>query len=129
MIETGKRFSAGQGSLTIEEAAHEWNVPMRLLREAIESLCDAGFLSACATEPVSYQPARPLAKIRAGDIVTVLREEGEEPSLFRQDEQFKSVFDELSRHDDDFAGATLAELIESVNAAEVSREPSEPLNA
>ena len=129
MIETGRRFSTGQDSLTLEEAAQEWNVPMRLLRETFESLIDAGFLSACATEPVSYQPARPLDKIRAGDIITVLRDVGEEPSLFRQDEQFMPVIEELARHDDDFGGATIAELIESLDASGISREPSEPLNA
>ena len=129
MIETGRRFSMGENKLTLEEAAQEWNVPMRLLRETFESLIDAGYLSACATEPVSYQPARPLDKVRAGDIITVLREVGEEPSLFRQDEQFKSVFDELARHDSNFGGATIAELIESLDASDVSREPSEPLNA
>ena len=129
MIETGRRFSTGQDSLTLEGAAQEWNVPMRLLRETFESLIDAGFLSACATEPVSYQPARPLDKIRAGDIITVLRDVGEEPSLFRQDEQFMPVIEELARHDDDFGGATIAELIESLDASGISREPSEPLNA
>ena len=129
MIETGRRFSIGQSSLTLEEAAHDWNVPMRLLRETFESLIDAGYLSACATEPVSYQPARPLDKVRAGDIVAVLREVGEEPSLFRQDEQFKSVIEELNRHDDDFGGATIADLIESLGASGVSHETSEPLNA
>ena len=129
MIETGRRFSVGQSSLTLEEAAHDWNVPMRLLRETFESLIDAGYLSACATEPVSYQPARPLDKVRAGDIVAVLREVGEEPSLFRQDEQFKSVIEELNRHDDDFGGATIADLIESLGASDVSHETSEPLNA
>ncbi len=129
MIETGRRFSIGQSSLTLEEAAQEWNVPMRLLRETFECLIDAGFLSACATEPISYQPARPLDKVRAGDIITVLREVGEEPSLFRQDEQFKPVFDELARHDGNFGDATIADLIEGLDVSDVSHEPSEPLNA
>jgi len=57
----------------------------------------------------------------------VLREVGEEPSLFRQDEQFKSVIEELNRHDGDFGGATIADLIESLGASDVSHEPSESL--
>ena len=128
MIEVGLRFSKGQKGLVIEDAAREWNVPMPLLRETLESLVDKGYISACATEPVTYQPGRPLSSIRAGDVVSVLREEGEEPSLFRQDEQFASVFDELSRHDNDFGGASIADLVEGMESSDVSSEPSQPLS-
>ena len=129
MLEVGRRFSEGREGLELEKAAQEWNVPVRLLRDAVESLVEAGYISTRATEPVSYQPARPLDKIRAGDVIGILRDAGEEPSLFRKDDRFKSIFEELARHEDDFGGASISDLIAGLDEVEVSNAPTESLNA
>lgn len=130
MIEVGYRFEKGLPELTVEDAARRWNVPMRLLADVLEALSDAGLLAPRATEPAQYQPARPLDRIRAGDVIHVLREEGTEPSRFRDDERFRRMFNELDRHDGAFGGATLEQLVESYEPAlDDARHESEPAHA
>ncbi|MFP6581828.1 MAG: YhjD/YihY/BrkB family envelope integrity protein [Candidatus Hydrogenedentota bacterium] len=114
MIELGRRFQESAPSLQPEAAALEWNVPSRLVRETLERLEESGFIAECATDPVSYQPARPLDKITAGDILQSLHERGEDPSLFLQDEAFKPLYDEFLRPTDGVHRTTIAELIKRV---------------
>ncbi len=129
MVEIGYRFDRGLPGLTVEDAAREWNVPMRLIAGDIESLVLAGLVAARATEPIEYQPARPLERISTRDIIHTLRRSGTEPSRFREDPRFRKMFDELERATGDFAGATLADLVEGHAAAlETSSEPARSRN-
>lgn len=111
MVDIGYRFDRGKPGLTVEEAAREWNVPMRLLSAVLESLTAAGLIAPRATEPVEYQPARPLDRIMARDVLRTLRHAGTDPSRFRQDPRFRRMFDELERATGEFAGATLEDLV------------------
>ncbi len=127
MIEIGHRFSEGRPGFTAEEGSAAWNVPLRLLNDVLDALADAGLLAARATDPVEYQPARALGRISAGEVLRALREAGMEPSRFRSDSRFGKIFEELGRTDRAFAGATLAELVEShaaTLAAAPARRPS-----
>lgn len=120
MIELGRRFQNSAPSLQPEAAALEWNVPSRLVRETLERLEESGFIAECATDPVSYQPARPLDKITAGDILQSLHERGEDPSLFLHDEAFKPLYDEFLRPTDGVHRTTIADLIKRVAEQEES---------
>ncbi len=91
MIEAARRFDLGLPGLTLEETAEGLNVPLGLLTEMLEDLEKAGLIVACATTPVSYQPARPPAKIRIGEVVRALRDAGRDPSLLREDEAFRKL--------------------------------------
>jgi len=128
MVDIGHRFLEGRPGFTAEAASAEWNVPLRLLNDSLDTLVRGGLLAVRAVEPVEYQPARPLDKISAGDIVRVLRQDGTEPSRFLLDARFRKMFDELGRTDRAFAGATLAELVEghasSLVAAPSANHPS-----
>jgi membrane protein len=129
MVEIGFRFDRGLPGLTVEDAAREWNVPMRLLANELEALVTAGLVAARATEPIEYQPARPLERISARDVVHTLRRAGTEPSKFREDPRFRKMFNELERATGDFADATLADLVEGYSASlEQSGEPARSLN-
>ncbi len=125
MVETGSRFSEGRPGFTAEVASAEWNVPLRLLNDVLDALARGGLLAVRLAEPPEYQPARPLDKIAAGDIVHVLRQDGTDPSRFLSDGRFRKLFDELGRTDRAFAGATLADLVEgyvqSLSAPAASR--------
>jgi membrane protein len=130
IVDIGYRFENGLPGLTVEAAAREWNVPMRLLTDVLDSFVAAGLIAGRTTEPVEYQPARPLDRVTSREILRALREAGTEPSRFREDPRFRRMFDELSRATGDFAGATLEDLVAGYAAAlERSPEPSGSVNA
>jgi membrane protein len=123
MVDIGHRFSEGRASFTAEAISQEWNVPLRLLNEVLDGLVQADLLTVSAGETPEYQPARPLEKISAAEILKALRNDGSEPSRFMRDERFRKMFDELNRTDRGFAGATLADLVEGYARAILRPEP------
>ena len=130
MVDIGYRFDRGLPGLTVEEAAAEWNVPMRLLTGELESLIAAGLVAARATEPIQYQPARPLDRITTRDVLRTLRQTGTDPSRFREDPRFRKMFDELERATGDFASATLEDLVAGYSdALERSGETARSVDA
>jgi membrane protein len=130
MMDIAYRFDRGLPGLTIEGAAHDWNVPIRLLSNVVEPLCAAGFVAGRTTEPVEYQPARPLDRIPAAEVLRALRVAGTEPSRFRADWRLQRLYAELDRTQGDFAGATIGDLVAGyAEAVERAPEPSETVNA
>lgn len=92
MIELANRFSSGLYPMTVKDAAESWNVPTRLVTETLDSLVDAKLVTACATTPICYQPARAPQSIRVLDVVNAVREFGQDPSLFRKDPDYKKLY-------------------------------------
>ncbi|MCH7959875.1 MAG: YihY/virulence factor BrkB family protein [Candidatus Hydrogenedentes bacterium] len=111
MLEVGRRFQDSESGMSRETVAEEWNVPSRLVNESLDHLEEAGLITACATEPVTYTPSRPLDRISVGQVIHALREVGHDPSLFRKDETYRELFDELGDTEHLFDGASLSELI------------------
>jgi membrane protein len=95
MFEISRRFDEGEDGISSEQAAQAWNVPARLLNETLANLEESDLVRACATEPVTYQPARSIDKIKVGDVIRALREAGKDPSLLREDEKFRPLLDRL----------------------------------
>ena len=114
MIDMGHRFENNLAPLDIKKAALDWNVPSRLLSATMEQLEDAGFIIESATEPNTYQPARPLEKITAGQVLKALHERGEDPSMLLQDDEYHSIFEEYLNPADGIHSKTIAELIPRV---------------
>lgn len=112
MIEIARRFEQGEPGLSTEEAAEQWRVPTRLLKDTLETLKSAGLVSACLTTPVTYQPAKTLGRITVGDVVTAIRESGQEPSLLRSDEYFQPLFDEVAHGNPILMGTPVDDLAE-----------------
>ena len=110
MVEMARRFARGQPALSASEAANAWNVPLRLVNEAIDILVAAKLATACATQPATYQPARAPDTIQVIDVVRAQREHGEEPSLLREEDNYRAVYAGLGSADGRAATATLAEL-------------------
>lgn len=117
MIEVAHRFENGLPGLSREDASSEWNVPSRLINVTLDRLEECNFVTPSATEPVTYKLSRPAEKLTVSDIAHALREEGQDPSLFREDPLFKPIFDKLATRDDPFAQQTLAQLLEGYNTA------------
>ncbi len=111
MIEIGQRFAEGKMGVEPAEAAQAWNVPLRLLNETLDQLEAANLLRRCATDPVTYLPARPVENIRVLDIKRAIREAGEDPSPLREDPQLRALVDGLPVSRD---AETLAAVLEAL---------------
>ncbi|MDP2326369.1 MAG: YihY/virulence factor BrkB family protein, partial [Gammaproteobacteria bacterium] len=96
MIELARRFAQGAPARTVVELAEAWNVPSRLINEALETLKGAGLVTECATEPATYQPGKAADKIQVMDVLNALREEGESPSALREEDAYRAVYDGLT---------------------------------
>lgn len=110
MVEMARRFTRGLAAITAGEVADAWNVPLRLVNEALEILVTAKLATACVGQPTSYQLARAAETIQVVDVVRALREHGEEPSQLRAEEPFRKMYTGLSSADGSAAAATLAEV-------------------
>jgi len=99
----------------VQEAAEGWNVPTRLLLETLDRLTSARLTTACA-EPAGWQPARAPEQIRVRDVVAAMREQGQDPSLFRRDKAFLPLFAKLDAADTGLLDASMMTLSERVSA-------------
>lgn len=97
MFETGRRFDAGLPGLIADAYARDWNVPTRLVNDALRQLESAHLLVQSAAKPPSYQPARSLGRIPVAEVVACLREAGRDPSALRQSPLCRSLFDAVAR--------------------------------
>ncbi len=124
-IEAARRFEKGLGGLAVEVAARDWNVPSRLLHETLGAMTQAGLLAACATEPVTYQPARSPAAVRIRDVVRVVRESGYEPSKLREDAEYAAMYRGLEQGGADWLDGTVADAVARMH----TDAPEGPANA
>jgi YihY family inner membrane protein len=121
MIDSCGRFESGESGLEPVAAAEAWNVPTRLLNEVLDVLERAGLVRQCMTDPPTYQPARSIARITLGDVVTAMRESGRDPSALREDETLRSVLQRI----DGLHDAHLASNFENlVNDWEQAQAPA-----
>lgn len=111
VVELARRFRDGLPGLVVHEAAYAWNVPMRLLNETLECLVAARLVTRCATEPISFQPARSPENTRAWDVLRAVREAGEDPSMLRHDLDYGEIYAGLDTADRNCLYATIAELV------------------
>ena len=112
--------------MTVQEAAEAWNVPTRLLLETLDRLTSARLTTACA-DPVGWQPARAPELIRVRDVVAAMREQGQDPSLFRRDKAFLPLFAKLDRADPALLDADIMSLSGGMVAPDRSVPASDPV--
>ncbi len=118
MVELARRFKSGLPGLTLTEAAEAWNVPTRLLHETLDCLAGANLVAVCATEPVRYQPARAPETTKLLDVVHAVRESGRDPSLLREDKDYRPVYSGMESGDQDCLTATIASLATRLDGGE-----------
>lgn len=111
VIEVSRRFDLGLPPLSAAECAADWNVPVRLLNDALDELEEAGLLRQVHTEPIRYQPARSIDKITIGDVMRAVREHGRDPSALRDDETMKALLERLYQREDGIFTMTIEEAI------------------
>lgn len=110
MIELSRRFNKALYPLDVKEAAENWNVPTRLLSDTLDVLVQAKLVVACAGNPVTYQPARSTSLIRVVDVVNAIREDGQDPSMLRNDEIYRPVYRGLNMASPDIMQADIHQL-------------------
>jgi membrane protein len=110
MLDIARRFEWGIVGLAAEEAAREWNVPLRLLNAILDEFQKARLVTSSTGDPTRYTPGRPLDKIRVADVVNALREAGCDPTALREDEAFRPLLEHLNSPRDGFLELTLNEL-------------------
>jgi len=121
MVALARRFDAGQPPLSIVEIAEHGRAPTRLVTAAFETLATAGIVTQSDAEATTYQPARPLAKITVGDIMTALREAGRDPSDLRSEPSLRPFLAELFDGYSGRAAETLEDLIGRLPATDGPR--------
>ena len=109
ILEITRRFKEGLPGLSAAHMAAEWNAPLRLLNETLDCLAQAHLVTPCATEPVTYQPARSPENTRIRDVINALRESGKDPSLLRQEEIYGGLYQDLETANNQFLNTTLAD--------------------
>ncbi len=114
MIELARRFRQGTHGLTPAQMAESWNVPTRLLNDSLEYLTQAGMVTPCATEPVTYQPAQSPENIRVSDVLNALRESGKDPSLLREEPHYRELFNDVKLYDTATLTKNIARLAEEM---------------
>ncbi|MCC6694641.1 MAG: YihY family inner membrane protein [Candidatus Hydrogenedentes bacterium] len=140
MLEVSRRFETGQSGLAADQAAEEWNVPLRLLNETLSQLDEAGLVRRCAGEPVTFAPARSLDKITIGNVVSALRDAGREPSDLREDNVLEPLLREVEGHRSQIMQAAMSDVVRRLfpperalpvdpNASGLLEPPDEPLPA
>ena len=110
VVEMARRFQHGLPGLSVREAAEAWNVPTRLLNDTFDCLTNAKLAVECATQPVTYHPARAPQTTRIIDVVRAVREEGRDPSLLREDTAYRPLYDALDRAETRYLESTVASL-------------------
>jgi len=125
-------FYTGSRGWTLEQLAEKLSVPVRLVRELLSILTEAGYLAPTAGARHMYLPSREPATIQIKDILTTLRNRGENLALLQISIQEKRLQEILARLEQASAetldGMTLADLIRQDAAASenISLEPSPP---
>lgn len=125
VVEMARRFQQGLPGLSVQEAAEAWNVPTRLLNETFDCLMKANLAVECTTEPISYHPARSPQNTRVIEVLRAVREEGRDPSLFRQDKAYLPLYEALERADRNYLESSVAELAVHLGAEAPPTEPQE----
>ena len=123
VVEMARRFRQGLHALTVAEAGNAWNVPTRLLNDTMECLVNAGLVARCATEPVSFQPARAPERIRVMDVVRAMREAGEAPPPLRDEEMYRPLLERLSAPDPQCLASSIAEVADSLGPIPAPETP------
>jgi membrane protein len=111
MIEIARRFDAGESGMPATESAEEWHVPTRLLNETLDQLEDAGLVAKCATDPVTYVPARSLDRISSGDVVAAVREAGRDPSELRDDPALQPLLAQVAGSENEVLRAPVTDWV------------------
>ena len=114
-----KRFEAGETAYSTEELAKENYVPLRVVNQLVERLCQVHVLTEIRfvddTEHIRrYQPAMDINQLTVGEVLKHVEQGGTELFLRKTSEEMEPFWDkwmELKEKDYDFNGLLVKDLL------------------
>ncbi|KAF0219478.1 MAG: hypothetical protein FD174_1938 [Geobacteraceae bacterium] len=122
LLEIGEAFFYERPAWDSERLAAELDVPVRMVRELLEQLADAGYVVETAGENPTYQPARELEHVFIKDVLATLKNYGGSCKITKITRGEEVLQELLGRLDDCGAsalgGMTLKDLVVKSSPAE-----------
>jgi membrane protein len=109
MLKISELFHNGDPPMNMESLAQIHSIPIRMVDEVIQILCDQGLLQAIQGEEPVFQPARNPALITLYDISRAMRHDGEKEWRIpdtHQNKLFNRIESEKSKNDESFLEKT-----------------------
>jgi membrane protein len=109
MLKISELFHHGAPQMNIETLAQVLSIPVRLVLETIQTLCDYGLLQAIHGDEPMYQPARNPALITLYDISRAIRHDGDKEWQFPETHQnrlLSLIESDKAKNDEKFLGKT-----------------------
>lgn len=114
MLELSFRFKNSLEPLQIKEVAELWNVPTRLLQETLDILKDNRMIIATDSIPSSFHLARSAHSISVLEVVNAIRNTGRDPSLLREEADYKVVYEGLDTADPKLLNQSIQTLSDQI---------------
>jgi membrane protein len=109
MLKISEHFHNGAPQMNMESLAQALSIPLRLMAQTIQALCDQGLLQAIHGDEPMFQPARNPALITLYDISRAMRHDGDREWRIpdtHQNKQFSRIESEKAKNDEVFLGKT-----------------------
>jgi len=97
-----KNFRKGERPLTDSEISKVTDAPIRLVRQLLYELIEAGVVSEVSTgqyKQAAYQPARDIGELRIKDVISALDKRGTENVPIDDSQETKKIMDSLRSFD------------------------------
>jgi len=112
-----KNFSKGGKPFTATEISHMIEIPIRLTRQIIYELVEAGIISEVKTEEykeTAYQPARDTQVLTVKSIIDALEQRGMDNIPIVQTEELKALSDSLQKFSDIIDKSSANKLLKDI---------------
>jgi membrane protein len=112
-----KNFSKGSKPFTASEISHMIEIPIRLMRQILYELVQAGIISEVKTEEykeTAYQPARDTQALTVKSIIDALEQKGIDNIPIAQTEELKVLSDSLQKFSDVIEKSSANKLLKDI---------------
>ncbi|MCU0600131.1 MAG: YihY family inner membrane protein [Desulfobacterales bacterium] len=109
MLKISEHFHNGAPQMNMESLAQALSIPLRLMAQTIQALCDQGLLQSIHGDEPIFQPARNPALITLYDISRAMRHDGAKEWRMpdtHQNKQLSRIESEKAKNDEVFLGKT-----------------------
>jgi len=112
-----KKFCCGEKPMSATEISAELQIPIRLVRQIVYELLEAGIVSQVGqegSEEAAYQPARDIGTLTIRDVVAALENRGSKDIPVRQSEELDRLAGYLRTLDEDLEESPANKLLKDI---------------
>ncbi len=112
-----KRFANEEAPLTANQISHELELPIRLVREVLFSLVEAGVLSEVKSSVVkedAYQPATPIEELTIKKVLDALEDSGNNMIPIHESKEFNKIAECMESFRGQIEGAQANVLLKNI---------------